>query len=309
MERFGNNSMWSLAVLNVGALPGMKRQDEAAIKAEDIGNMAATVVVLLECTEVHLQALRSAEDMVMEAPADAPDPRTTIVPSAPAIGHGDVVAAVPAMQRRWGFPWLHTRPWNLKAKHGPVVLGRSQMLSYLITLHRHITLDGRFGIFELRFKMAAEPITIAVMHFEASRAKIPGARGSFFQLFVIMCKKYKVRIICGDANMAMWSVPYHFSLRGVQCTVIAQHCELEDEKLGTGTAFPVPVSSTEGSASQGDARKASTPTQLSMLWDSMGVWFLGPLHMQSVKTCSIESHVLAGLALSTPPPHPDQILE
>ena len=110
MERFGNNSMWSLAVLNVGALPGMKRQDEAAIKAEDIGNMAATVVVLLECTEVHLQALRSAEDMVMEAPAGGPDPRTTVVPSEPAIGHRAMVAAVPAIQRKWGFAWLQTLP-------------------------------------------------------------------------------------------------------------------------------------------------------------------------------------------------------
>ena len=110
-----------------------------------------------------------------------------------------------------------------------------------------------------------------------------------------MCKKYKVRIICGDANMAMWSVPYHFSTRGVQCTVIAQHCELEDEKLCAGSAFPGPESSTEGSPSQGAAqKKASTTTQLSMLWDSMGVWLLGPLHMPSVKTCSIESHVLAG---------------
>ena len=77
--------------------------------------------------------------------------------------------------------------------------------------------------------------------------------------------------------------------------MIAQHCELEDEKLCTGTAFPVPVSSTECSPPQGAAQeKASTTTQLSMLWDSMGVWLLGPLHMPSVKTCSIERHVLAG---------------
>ena len=172
---------------------------------------------------------------------------------------------------------MHTQPWNLEAQHGPVVLGPSHLLSYLITLHRQITRDGRFGVFELRFKMAAEPITIAVMHFETSRAKLPVARWAFFQLVAIMCKKYKVRIICGDANMAMWSVPYHLSTREVQCTVIAQHCELEDEKLCTRTAFPVPGSSTQGSPSQGAAQTmASTTTQLSMLWDSMGVWFLGP---------------------------------
>ena len=121
-----------------------------------------------------------------------------------------MVAAVPAIQKKWGFSWLHTQPWNLEAQHGPVVLGRSHMRSYHITLHRQITRDGRFGVFELRFKMAAEPITIAVMHFEASRAKIPGARGTFFRRLVIMCKKYKVRLICGDANVAMWTVPYHF---------------------------------------------------------------------------------------------------
>ena len=103
MERFGNNSMWSLAVLNVGALSGMKREDEAAMRAEDIGNMAATVVVLLECTELHLQALRSAEDMLMEAPAGGPDPRTAFVPSEAAIGRRGMVAAVPAIQRSWGI--------------------------------------------------------------------------------------------------------------------------------------------------------------------------------------------------------------
>ena len=65
LERFGNNSMWSLAVLNAGALSGMNRENEAARTAEDIGNSSATVVVLLECTEVHLQVLRSAEDMLM----------------------------------------------------------------------------------------------------------------------------------------------------------------------------------------------------------------------------------------------------
>ena len=202
--------MWSLAVLNAGALSDMNREDEAARQAEDIGDMAATVVVLLECTEVHLQALRSAEDMLMEAPSGGPDPRRTVVPSEPAFGHNVKVESIPAIQRRWAFTWLHTRTWHPQARHGPVVFGRSHLLSYLITLYRQNTRDGHFSIFELRFKMATEPINIAVMHVEASRATIPFARYTFFQVFSIMCKKFKVRIVCGDANVAMWTVPYHF---------------------------------------------------------------------------------------------------
>ena len=92
-------------------------------------------------------------------------------------------------------------------------------------------------------------------------------------------KNNNARFLVGDFNLAMPEVARVLRDSGVDCVLLEYHVELELEKHSNGNLSIVKDS--DGNAT--------------LLFDTVGIWSLGPMGLYGCISSSVWAHVLGGL--------------
>ena len=270
-QRYAGNVKYTLAINNLGSLPSDKRPSDAMTFVDDLLTMPATISCVLEATKATLNAMLKYGPMY-KWPEHTPD-NDAVVPEPP---DGPRVAEDPPGSRVPIHRWYHSATWEDAKDHGPMVFARSTMVRCMRTLLKEKMQFGkgisRVLVVEVTMKDTSQPIVVCVFHLNNDTAKSVKERADFFECIGMLCVDKQVRFLVGDANMAMYTVVHHMDRQDIECHLLAKHLELNpnDDK--------------------------------EVLYDSCGIWVLGPVNVDRLRSCTYAQHMKAGTRAPQTPP-------
>ena len=94
----------------------------------------------------------------------------------------------------------------------------------------------------------------------------------------VSIKNNKARFLVGDFNLAMHEVANYLRVSGVDCVLLEYHVELDTKNDDGNLSI---VKDSDGNAT--------------LLFDTVGIWSLGPMGSYGCTSSSVWAHVLGGL--------------
>ncbi|MCP4241710.1 MAG: hypothetical protein GY772_14215 [bacterium] len=269
---------FNVALTNFG---NRRREGQGAYDA-NMAMMPATIIMLLECSDKHLDPLRKMALGDFRPKGDGSPAssgrHTGSAPAAPAAGQSAAPAALPeeraaaaATRGAEDEPLTDaTRVWaSTPIIHRNAVVVRATLARSVNTLaswsgpeakHPSRLLAVRVCWKQRMAGQETHDLCVGHLHNKTAR-KDNNNRQQFFDALAMYCAS-GTRIVGLDANMATWGVTQQLADRGVEATLVACHWELSPEN--------------------------------EPLFDTLGIWAIGPIDRERCKIVTPECHAIAG---------------
>ena len=221
---------YTLGLLNMGNVPSAKDYAmKRCVFLENIATMPCVITILLECRENHLRELkRLSQGTLLSGENEvAPDERPFGAPSCYEARDTRVsTSGLPDM--RQGYNWIHSPEWD--GDHGPVIFCRQSQVRKVTRIDTEIMQHGNKGrsrimVCQINWHKNDLLENICVFHLNNEAAKQDKRRTAFFKRLAELSASRACRIMCGDANMAMWGMVQGLASHGIGCHCLAWHVE------------------------------------------------------------------------------------